>query len=486
MVQEKIQSTQSTPKKDYLADAKNYLLRDLRVSNEQILKGLSIFLIISFFVYLAFFIYYGKSHFLLYSVPCLFFVIFNYISPSVFKKDKSLIVDKLVFINAFFFYFHFVLFLFSDPYFYFLYPSVFFIFMIVIGYCLANNIVFTVIILSFLSFILYIYSYILGSTFKYENGNLNFAYSYPSIFSFYFVISYVSLSFWIIYSISKTLYGMVNSIPNILKLLTEALKNKKEDDRKQLAFKSQLNIAAKLQHMVLPGKEEEKIACEKFAVDVAGRMDPAAEVGGDYYDILIKKDDLYLGIGDVTDHGLDSGLIMLMCQSSFKNSLYEEYIDVKRALMQANKVVYEIGGERMDSGRTMSLSFAKYTRDGEFLLTGQHEKLIVCRQGKEIEWVETDDLGFIIGITDDISENVSEQPLRLEIGDSVLFYTDGANEAENEQKEQMGEKAVGDLFLKYNELSAKKMLDAIYKDIYKFIGKQVVFDDITMVCLKRI
>ena len=472
--------------KSYLGEAKIYLLSHLDESNFQFIKGLKIFFSVSALVYLSFFFYYQEKHFLFfYGLPFVFLTLFIFLFPSFYKKDKVKTTNVTLILSGILLSFHFYLFFLSDPYFYFIIPGFFFIITCIVGYLLANNKVFTLVFIGILGLLIYMFMQI-SSSYIYKTGNLKFNYFYPSLFSFYFILSYVSLFFWILYHISSTLYGILDELPNILNILTAALSTEQESYEENLALKSEIGLASKLQYMVLPQKKEEIKISKKFNVDIAGRMDPAEEVGGDYYDILVKGDDLYMGIGDVTDHGMESGLIMLICQSSFKNSLYQNNMDIKQSLLKANKAVYELGSERMETGRTMSLSFARYTKDGQFLLTGQHEKLIVCRQGKKIEWVETGDLGFIIGITDEIQDYVSEQSLHLEIGDSVLFYTDGANEAENEKKKQLGEESVGNLFLKYNSLSSKKILDSIYQDIYKFIGRQVVFDDITMLCLKRI
>ena len=50
-------------------------------------------------------------------------------------------------------------------------------------------------------------------------------------------------------------------------------------------------------------------------IEIAGYMEPADEIGGDYYDVLQDGGRLKVGIGDVTGHGLESGVLMLMVQS---------------------------------------------------------------------------------------------------------------------------------------------------------------------------
>src|SRR5690606_26143747 len=80
-----------------------------------------------------------------------------------------------------------------------------------------------------------------------------------------------------------------------------------------LRLSAELDVARHLQMMVLPSKTEMKMVEE---LDIAGYSRPADEVGGDYYDILRSGDAVYLGIGDVTGHGLPAGVIMLMAQTA--------------------------------------------------------------------------------------------------------------------------------------------------------------------------
>ena len=71
-------------------------------------------------------------------------------------------------------------------------------------------------------------------------------------------------------------------------------------------------IDQRLQHMLLPtGEELQQIQ----ALDIACYMEPSDEVGGDYYDVLQHNGQIKIGIGDVTGHGLESGVVMLMTQA---------------------------------------------------------------------------------------------------------------------------------------------------------------------------
>ncbi|HBB34839.1 MAG TPA: serine/threonine-protein kinase PknK, partial [Cyanobacteria bacterium UBA8803] len=82
-----------------------------------------------------------------------------------------------------------------------------------------------------------------------------------------------------------------------------------------LRLSAELEVTKKLQQMILPKPEElEAVA----GLEVAGFMEPADEVGGDYYDVIQQDGKVKISIGDVTGHGLESGVVMLMLQTAVR------------------------------------------------------------------------------------------------------------------------------------------------------------------------
>ena len=75
---------------------------------------------------------------------------------------------------------------------------------------------------------------------------------------------------------------------------------------------------------------------------------------------------------------------------------------------------------------------------GEVKVSGQHEQVIVLRRDGTVEMVDTIDLGFPIGLEDEIADFVGQTTVRLQPGDGVVLYTDGVTEAENMAGEQYG------------------------------------------------
>lgn len=247
-----------------------------------------------------------------------------------------------------------------------------------------------------------------------------------------------------------------------------------------IRMSSELEITRRLQNMILPTPIELEQIKE---LDIAGIMEPADEVGGDYYDVLSHHSITKIGIGDVTGHGLESGVIMIMVQTAIRTLMLHGETDQTKFLTTINQTIYE-NVKRMQSDRNLSLILLDYYNN-TLSLSGQHESVIIARQNGTIEEIDTDPYGFPIGLTDDISEFISELKIPLSRGEVVVLYTDGIVEAINSQKQQYGidrlKRIVGQ---NYHKTSAQ-IRESIITDLHEHIGDYKIFDDITLVVIKR-
>ncbi|NJO85911.1 MAG: HAMP domain-containing protein, partial [Synechococcaceae cyanobacterium RM1_1_27] len=100
-------------------------------------------------------------------------------------------------------------------------------------------------------------------------------------------------------------------------------------------MEAELQVTRRLQQMILPGATE---LSEVPDLDIAGFMEPANEVGGDYYDVLVDHGQIKIGIGDVTGHGLQSGVLMLMVQTAVRTLLVCNERDPIKFLTILNRV----------------------------------------------------------------------------------------------------------------------------------------------------
>ncbi len=248
-----------------------------------------------------------------------------------------------------------------------------------------------------------------------------------------------------------------------------------------LRMSAELEITQRIQKMVLPNPEELEPIQD---LDIVGFMEPADEVGGDYYDVLQKDGRIICGIGDVTGHGLESGVLMLMVQMAIRTLLAYNVKDLKTFLNAVNEAIYD-NINRMGSDKHMTLSLLDY-QQGKVCLTGQHEDVIIVRKGGFIERVDTIDLGFIVGLKLDISPFIDEYPIELQIGDGIVLYTDGITEAQNSEDEQYGIDRLCDVISLHWDQCALNIQQAIIEDVRRHIGNQKQHDDITLLILKQI
>ena len=261
-------------------------------------------------------------------------------------------------------------------------------------------------------------------------------------------------------------------------LLNEMLKEE------NLRMRAELDVTERLQKMMLPTPEE---LAQIEGLDIALYIKPADEVGGDYIDVLQHDGHVKIGIGDVTGHGLESGLLMLQTQMGVRTLLNSQETDPKRFLAILNRSIYD-NVQRVNPYRNLTLSLLDYTRTesgGSLKVSGQHEEVIVVRQDGEIELVDTSDLGLPLGVDEEIFEFVDSLIIDLEPDDGVVLYTDGITEAKNPRGDLYGQERLCEVISQQWQGKAKSVQQAVLKDLYQHIGPHKINDDITLLVAKQ-
>jgi signal transduction histidine kinase/serine phosphatase RsbU (regulator of sigma subunit) len=254
------------------------------------------------------------------------------------------------------------------------------------------------------------------------------------------------------------------------------IKHLKEEN---LRMSAELEVSRRLQQMLLP---HEKELSQIDGLEIAGFMEPADEVGGDFYDVLQHNGRVLMGIGDVTGHGLESGALAIMVQSSIRTLLANNETDPVKFFSALNQMVFH-NVERMKVEKSLTLALVDL-KDGQMSFSGQHEQMIVVRAG-EVELIDTVDLGFPIGLEEDIADFVSQISVRLNQGDVVVLYTDGITEAENTEGTFYGLERLCEIVKHNCNFTVDEIRQVVIDDVRQFIGKQKVFDDITLLVLKQ-
>ncbi|WJH38214.1 SpoIIE family protein phosphatase (plasmid) [Aliirhizobium terrae] len=243
---------------------------------------------------------------------------------------------------------------------------------------------------------------------------------------------------------------------------------------------TELAVAERIQMMVLPLAAE--LASSKD-LEIAAYMSAADEVGGDYYDVLESEGRFKIGIGDVTGHGLESGVLMLMVQSVARALQEAGTTDPVKFLVDLNSALFKnIVRTRID--KHLTLAFLDY--DGkDMLISGQHEEVIIVRANGDLVRIETMDLGIPIGLVSDISAFVSTRRISLEKDDIIVLHTDGVTEAENAHGELFGIERLCKEAVRLHQQSADRIATGIIDTLMTYIGSHKIHDDITLLVLRH-
>jgi len=247
-----------------------------------------------------------------------------------------------------------------------------------------------------------------------------------------------------------------------------------------LRMGAELHIAQQLQRMVLPDHNELQALT---AVDVVAFMQPAEEVGGDYYDVLQYGQHIKIGIGDVTGHGLASGVLMLLVQMTMRTLLHNGVVEPSRCINMLNQVIYD-NLQRMHYKKNLTLLLLDYC-DGHVCFSGQHEEVLVVRANGQVERIDTVQLGFIIGILRDVEEFTQQYSLQLDTGDVVVLYTDGITEALSANDELYGVERLCQVLEQHWHLPLVDVQQAVLDSVYQHIDGMTIYDDMTLLLLRQ-
>jgi len=243
-----------------------------------------------------------------------------------------------------------------------------------------------------------------------------------------------------------------------------------------LRMRAELDFVGQMQQMVLPTPDE---LAAIDSLDIAAFMAPADEVGGDYYDVLHTNGVVTIGIGDVTGHGLESGMLMVMTQAAVRTLQELREADPVRFLDTLNRMLYH-NVRRMRSDKNLTLALLTYAQ-GQVCVSGQHEEVLIIRHGGVIERIDTIDLGFPMGLEADIAKFVRSVSVALHPGDGVVLYSDGITEAVDMHHRLYGIDRLCTILSQHWAGSAQDIQAAVMADVRCHIGDQEVYDDITLV-----
>ena len=242
-----------------------------------------------------------------------------------------------------------------------------------------------------------------------------------------------------------------------------------------VALQNELDVASKIQQSILPTSFPKTGAYEVYA-----NMEPARNVGGDFYDILtLDEGCIGLAIADVSDKGVPASLFMMSSRTLLKGTAIG-IPEPGNVLRDVNNLLYE----ENDTSMFVTVIYAVYSpATGNLIYAngGHNPPLIIHRDGSSTLLPSIG--GIALGIAPGMS--FPQDTIQLKYGDTLMLYTDGVTEAMNADREEFGMERMQQVFADQPPANSKEATEMIFEAVHKFAGETPQSDDITCLTIYR-
>ena len=239
---------------------------------------------------------------------------------------------------------------------------------------------------------------------------------------------------------------------------------------------TELNMASQIQTGMLPHIFPAFPNRSEF--DVYAAMDPAREVGGDFYDFyLIDEDHLALVIADVSGKGVPGALFMMVSKAILKNNAMagKSAAEILRA---TNETICT--NNKMQMFVTVWIGILEISTGKITAANAGHEYPAIQQDGRFS--LLKDKHSFIIGGMEGVK--YKEYTIQLKPGDRIFLYTDGVPEATDAAERMFGTQRMIDALNAEPDVSPEAILNNIRRAVERFVCDAEQFDDLTMLCLE--
>ena len=240
------------------------------------------------------------------------------------------------------------------------------------------------------------------------------------------------------------------------------------------SIESELNVASNIQMSMLPS-----VFPNREGLDMHASMTPAKEVGGDLYGYLLKGDNLYFCVGDVSGKGVPASLFMAQVTRLFRTLANQQMApaDICTHMNEALSgdenptnmfVTMFVGMVNLQSGH---LKVCNAGHNPPVIGGGEHH-------GEFLQMLPNFPIGVLPGL-----EFQGEEIDTIK-GRALFLYTDGLNEAENREHEQFGDDQLLSILRNTHFESAQQVVETLYNEVQRHRDGADPNDDLTMMCLR--
>lgn len=273
------------------------------------------------------------------------------------------------------------------------------------------------------------------------------------------------------------LENLANVMAEMEKDLTLHEEHIKEITAEKERINTELSMATQIQESMLPSIFPPYPDRKEF--DIYAAMDPAREVGGDFYDFfLVDENHLGIVIADVSGKGVPAALFMMISKTILQNCamLGSPVSDV---LTQTNESL--CAENKMDMFVTAWIGILDLQTGKMSCSSAGHEYPAVMSDSRTFELVRNKS-GFVLGGFEGLRYQAYE--ITLKPGDKIFIYTDGVPEATNIHNELFGTDRMIDALNANSGGTPQEILAEVRRAVDEFVGEAEQFDDLTMLCLE--
>lgn len=270
---------------------------------------------------------------------------------------------------------------------------------------------------------------------------------------------------------------LVGSFFVLKKNIEENLFKIKKTTVEKERFKTEFDVASNIQSSML--KTDFNEFSKDKAFKIYGFMNPAREVGGDFYDFFnMDEDNIGFVIGDVSGKGVPATLFMVKTMYLIRNhSKFDE--NPKEILKNVNNLSCQRNTEEF----FVTSCFGKLNlKTGKLIFVNAgHNQPLIRQNNESFEYLNIPP-NFVLGVMEGM--NYEEYELDLNPGDMIFLYTDGIVEANSNYKEFYGDNRLKETINKYKNENLDEIINKIKNDVYDFCEDENQFDDMTMLIIK--
>jgi HAMP domain-containing protein len=264
--------------------------------------------------------------------------------------------------------------------------------------------------------------------------------------------------------------AMAQSFDRMTESIVSLLASVTEKERLQ----SEIAIAASIQRNLLP-KEGPKFR----GVSFSAHFEPTASIGGDYYDVFnIDKSRLAVAIGDVSGHGLSTGLVMAMVKAAI-TTLVEEGADETSLFERLNELVFRSTERR--AFMTLAFTIFDLERGTVRHTNAGHLYPYLLRRGESAP-LSLESPSLPLGVREHLITQTAEAELKE--GDAVVYLSDGIVEAQDENGDPLGFEQLETLLGTQIDAPPSVIRDAILDAVARHAGSRPADDDRTVMVVK--